>query len=312
MARAWLLALVALVACGDSTKTADTSGVDPDLGVDAGADIGQDTQEPEDEAFVHISAGSFTIGSPVDELGRSDDETQHRVTISRDFLIGTYETTQDEYATAMGDNPSGYRACGGTCPVETITWHQAVAYANARSEAEGLDPCYLEPQFQLPYGAEDAEAMREPLWPEGIDCEGYRLPTEAEWEYAARAGTSTAYFNGDNSDIECSDDVLGEAAWYCGNSDNQTHPVGEKLANAWGLYDVHGNVWEWVWDGFADYPGEDATDPIGPESSRLRVQRGGAWSFSAQFCRAATRTGVFGGQSGTDVGVRLARTVHFE
>jgi formylglycine-generating enzyme required for sulfatase activity len=305
---------LALAACGDSADTAGTRPVDNDTGdSDAGMDTGTDAPEdPTPPGFVHITAGSFTIGSPAGELGRSDDEQQHRVTLSRDFYLSAHEATQDDYATATGSNPSGYRACGGDCPVESISWFDAVAYANARSAAEGLDPCYLEPQFQQPYTTEDAGEMRDPLWPEGIDCKGYRLPTEAEWEYAARAGSGAAFHGGDITDAECSDPVLDGIGWYCGNGENQTHTVGEKAPNDWGLYDVHGNVWEWSWDGFADYPDEDATDPTGPEGGNLRVQRGGAWSFSAQFCRAATRTGVFAGQNGTDVGVRLARTVFFE
>ena len=309
-----LLAALALAACGDSTDTAATRPVNTDTGgADAGVDLPPDL--PDDATppgFVHVRAGSFAIGSPVGELGRSDDETQHRVTLTRDFYLNAREETQDAWAAAMGANPSGYTACGGTCPVETVSWYDAIAYANARSLAEGLPACYLEPQFQSPYAAEDAAAERVPLWPDGIDCQGYRLPTEAEWEYAARAGATTAFHAGDIVNDMCADPVLDGVGWYCGNSDDQTHPVGEKTPNAWGFYDVHGNVWEWVWDGFRDYPGDDATDPTGPDEGRLRVQRGGAWSYSAGFCRAATRTGVFGGQSGTDVGVRLARTVFFE
>ncbi len=309
-----VLILLGAASCGDSADTASTRELDPDTGNNnGGADAGVDApDDPTPDGFIHVVAGSFTIGSPATELGRSADERQHRVTISRDFYLEAHEATQDVWATTMGANPSGYRACGGTCPVETVSWFLAVAYANARSDAEGLEPCYLEPQFQSPYTAEDAEAMRDPLWPDGIDCKGYRLPTEAEWEYAARAGSAAAFHGGEITDVECSDPVLDDIGWYCGNSGNLTHPVGEKSPNAWGFYDVHGNVWEWTWDGFADYPDEDATDPTGPEGANLRVQRGGAWSFSAGFCRAGTRTGVFAGQKGTDVGLRLARTVFFE
>ena len=310
-----LFCLVALVAgCSDTTEIAPTGdpGADTGVSMDAGADGSAEevgNNGAGNPGFVEAPRGSYTAGSPLSETGRNDDETQHRVTITRPFWVAVHEVTQDRWAALMGDNPSGYRACGGECPVESVSWFDAVAYTNALSMAEGLTPCYLEPQFSQPYSREDAAAQRVPVWEGGLDCQGYRLPTEAEWEYAARAGSETAFHNGPLEDTECRDPSLDAAGWYCGNSENATHPVGGKLPNAWGLYDVHGNVWEWVWDGFADYPDEDLTDPTGPDSSNLRVQRGGSWSYTAKFCRAATRTGVFAGEANSEVGFRVVRSI---
>jgi formylglycine-generating enzyme required for sulfatase activity len=312
--------LLAAAGCAEDNTTAPTQPVDGDR--DAGGpapDVDPDAPGTEDadadvvpEGLVRVDRGSYTAGSPVSEPGRTADEVEHRVTVSRAFYIGIHEVTQDEWALTMGDNPSGYRACGGSCPVEKVSWFDAVAYANALSEAEGLAPCYLEPQFSQTYTREDAVAERTPLWPDGAACTGYRLPTEGEWGLAARAGSVTAFHGGEITNTECDDPVMDGVGWYCGNSDDLTHPVGEKSPNNWGLYDVHGNVWEWVWDGLEDYSAQPVTDPIGPESANVRVQRGGAWSFTAKFCRAATRTGVYPGERAPDVGFRVARTIFCE
>jgi formylglycine-generating enzyme required for sulfatase activity len=214
------------------------------------------------------------MGSPEDELGRGD-ETQHRVTITRAFALKATEVTQAEWQAVMGNNPSNFAACGGNCPVERVTWYDAVDYVNRLSDAAGLARCY---------NANRAFA--------GLGCLGYRLPTEAEWEYAARAGAQTAYHTGVNAQTNCNNDPnLNLAGWYCGNAAATTHPVGQKQVNAWGLYDMHGNVWEWVQDWYAAYPAGAVVDPAGPASGEERVLRGGSWSDGARSVRSAARDG---------------------
>ena len=217
--------------------------------------------------LVRIPAGEFVMGSPNAELNRDSDEGRHRVRITRPFLLARTEVTQAQWRTVMGENPSKFGACGDNCPVENVSWSDAVLFLNRLSDREGLRPCYRI------WGGD-------PSWDR--TCVGYRLPTEAEWEYAARAGTTTAYHAGDG------EDALGRAGWYIENPGGTTHPVGGKEANAWGLFDVHGNVWEWVWDRYGSYEG-DATDPIGPRSGAYRVARGGSWGNTARNCRAAAR-----------------------
>ena len=147
------------------------------------------------------------------------------------------------------------------------------------SDLEGLPRCYAD---------DDGRTFA------GLDCQGYRLPTEAEWEYAARAGTQTAFYTGEITQTDCDtvDPNLNAAGWYCGNAGGATHPVGQKQPNAWGLYDMHGNVWEWVHDWDGDYPAGDAVDPLGPAAGDNRVRRGGLWLSDAQYARAAFRNSL--------------------
>ena len=250
-------------------------------------------------SYVRIEPGVFTMGSPVDELGRGADETQHQVTITRAFLMKTTEVTQAEWQAVMGNNPSyfaaggGGAACGADCPVEQVSWNDAVDYVNRLSDAEGLARCYV---------ANRAFA--------GLGCLGYRLPTEAEWEYAARAGTQTAYHTGMNTQTGCNDDPnLNLAGWYCGNAANTTHPVGQKQVNAWGLYDMHGNVWEWVQDWYAAYPAGAAVDPVGPAADANPSLRGGAWYGNAPNARSANRNISYLGSVSGSIGFRPARSL---
>jgi formylglycine-generating enzyme required for sulfatase activity len=236
-------------------------------------------QPPIPGGYVRIEPGAFTMGSPAGELGRAagevqHQEVQHQVTITRAFLMKTTEVTQAEWQAVMGNNPSRFAACGGDCPVEEVSWNDAVDYVNLLSNAAGLASCY--------------DAIRAFA---GLDCTGYRLPTEAEWEYAARAGTVTAFYTGDITQQNCDpvDPNLDLAGWYCGNAGGTPHPVGEKQPNAWGLHDMHGNVFEWVHDWYGDYPAGDVVDPLGPAAGGNRVIRGGSWSRDAQNARAAGR-----------------------
>jgi formylglycine-generating enzyme required for sulfatase activity len=271
------LTLAACAGCGESESTpSDTDAAQPTP--DAAQATPDAAQTPIPEGYVRIEPGEFTMGSPEDELGRFGEETQHRVTVTRAFALKATEVTQAEWRAVMGTDPSGFADCGETCPVEMVSWFDAVDYVNRVSDAEGLPRCY----------ADDADRTFA-----GLDCTGYRLPTEAEWEYAARAGTQTAFHTGVNTQTGCNDDPnLNLAGWYCGNSGDTTHPVGQKQVNAWGLYDMHGNVWEWVHDWYGDYPAGDVVDPLGAAAGFNRVVRGGSWDTDALFARAASRSGL--------------------
>ena len=212
------------------------------------------------------------MGSPENEMGRhmTDESPQHRVTVSS-FYISKFEVTQTEYEQIMGVNPSQHK--GEDLPADSVTWLNAVDYCNRRSVAEGLTPAYTIDGNNVTWNRE---------------ANGYRLPTEAEWEYACRAGTTTPFYSGDNVD---------DAGWHRGNTMRDrmrsTFPVGQKIPNAWGLYDMHGNVLEWCWDWFAPYTAEPKVDPIGAASSPrgARVYRGGCWDYQAAWCRSAYRFG---------------------
>jgi formylglycine-generating enzyme required for sulfatase activity len=237
--------------------------------------------------LVLIPKGTFTMGSPIEEEGAdngaNNDEQQHQVTISKDYYLGVTEVTQGQYEKVMGVNPSHFqkqvirKSDSSMYPVERVSWDDAVEFCKRLSELPG-----------------EKKAGRV-----------YRLPTEAEWEYACRAGSKTAFCFGDDSES------LGAYAWHAANSGDQTHPVGEKKPNAWGLYDMHGNLWEYCSDWYGDYPEGAVTDPVGPEvrSGRVgpgRVGRGGGWPDEAVTCRSARRTrghAVFRSQGG---GFRLA------
>ena len=198
-----------------------------------------------------ISAGRFTMGSPGSEEERSSCETQHEVVLSHGFFMAETECTQRQWEMVMGRNPSAFK--GPDRPVEQVSRNDAVEYCRkltVKQRGEGI----------LPEGWE------------------WRLPTEAEWEYGARAGTAGARPG-----------ELDAIAWYSGNSDSVTHAVGGKQANAWGLHDMMGNVWEWCSDWYGDYPTGNVTDPRGPSSGSNRVSRGGSWNFDAGYARSASR-----------------------
>ena len=260
------------------------------------------------------------MGSPPTAPGRvSREGPRHEVVISRPYLLKKTEVTVGEYREFLSS--TGYKTGAqkkGMCltgngaketpgaswsnpgfhqgedhPVVCVNWFDALAYANWLSDQDGLSNCY-----------------RGSTWERG--CKGYRLPTEAEWEYAARAGADTALASGALVELRCGvDPRLHAVGWYCGNSGRRTHSIARKNPNRWGLYDMHGNVWEWVWDVISRYPSTRVIDPTGPamDSDDDRVVRGGGWGSDARLCRSAYRDGDEQKRSFDNLGFRLARSL---
>ncbi|MCP4656588.1 MAG: SUMF1/EgtB/PvdO family nonheme iron enzyme, partial [bacterium] len=257
--------------------------------------------------FRLIPRGSFTMGSPESEPGRFGDETQHKVTLTRAFRMAATEVTQAQWRAVMGNDPSYFASCGDECPVEMVSWYDAVAFANRLSKSSNFETCYELSGCKGAPGSEGYSCAKVEF--RGLDCGGYRLPTEAEWEYAARAGKGTALYTGPLSIRDtCDGPELDEIGWYCGNSGSSTHPVGRKGTNDWGLYDMLGNVLEWTWDRYAEYETTSARDPLGPPGGSSRVGRGRSWIGGARGCRAAYRLGYAPGFRYDGVGFRLVRT----
>jgi formylglycine-generating enzyme required for sulfatase activity len=208
------------------------------------------------------------------------------------FSIGKYEVTQKEWAAVMGSNPSNWK--GDNLPVEKVTWDDAIEYCNRRSQREGLTPAYTRNGDNV-------------TWNKGAN--GYRLPTEAEWEYACRAGTTGPFNTGNN--ITTSQANYDGTYPYNGNMKGQyrarTWNVGSGVANSWGLYDMHGNVWEWCWDWYGAYSGAAQTDPPGAASGSSRVLRGGGGGSGAQDLRSASRNYDTPSSRNNGIGFRLVR-----
>jgi formylglycine-generating enzyme required for sulfatase activity len=266
-------------------------------------DVMSDWWEARELEWVPIPPGTFTMGSPLGELGRGADEVQHTVTLTIPFEIMVHEVTQGGFKDLMSYNPSHFSSCGLNCPVEMVSWHEALAYANAYSRAKGVPEC-----FDCTGTAPDFSCSLKPAYSKPQDCPGYRLPTEAEWEYTSRAGTTTAIFNGDLIHTGCEvDPKLNAAGWYCGNAAGITHPVKMKMTSPWGLYDMIGNVAEWVWDWYATYPGNE-TDPWGPATDSNRVARGNRYNNNAEDCRSALRSYGPPGYRADGLGFRLVRS----
>jgi formylglycine-generating enzyme required for sulfatase activity len=267
---------------------------------------GQGTTEPPlPPEMVMVAAGTFTMGSPADEAGRNTDELPHEVTLSEDLYVSRFEVTQAEWQRIMGWSEANF--AGLNRPVEEITWFDALTYCNRLSLQEGRTPVYsITVTGTVGHHTTDASVTAD--W----EADGYRLLTEAEWEYACRAGSSTAFSNGGITSLGCSplDPGLNQVGWYCGNAAGATHDTGGKAANAWGLADMHGNVWEWCWDRYGDYPAESVTDPRGPSSGSSRLIRGGGWLNYAQFCRSAYRGDYSPESHEAFIGVRIARAAH--
>ena len=219
-----------------------------------------------------------------------------------------YNLTQAGFEGVMGYNPSVFPGCGGDCPVDNVNWHEAAAYCNALSRAFGYDECYacsgsgssvtcsLAPEHATPY-----------------ECPGYRLPTEAEWEYAARATTSTATYNGDLAsgltDCTSPNPVLDSSAWFCCNSGGTTHPVGTRAPNSWGLHDMLGSLYEWCHDRYQTHLDTYALDPWGPVTGTHRTRRGGSWNDDGHRARAGSRRAAAPGGASEVRGFRPVRTL---
>ena len=217
-------------------------------------------------AFVYIPAGSFMMGSPSGESGRDSDEKQHRVTLTQGYYMQTTEVTQGQWRKVMGSNPSYFKNCGDNCPVEQVSWEDCQKFIRKLNGMEGTRK--------------------------------YRLPTEAEWEHAARAGSRTRYFWGNDAscnrmmyenDPGSSEDKCVDYVRSRGLTPDSTAPVKSYSSNAWGLYDMHGNAWEWCQDWYGDYPSGSVMDPMGPSGGSNRVIRGGGWISLAGSCRSASR-----------------------
>jgi formylglycine-generating enzyme required for sulfatase activity len=274
---------------------------------------------PLPDDFVILEPGRYQMGSPAGETFRGDNEVQHEVQLTHRFAIQSHEVTRADFEIYNLRPPPDFEDCGHQCPAINLTWLQAIQYANARSNQDELAPCYVitgeGPTLNV-------------AWPEGYKCEGYRLPTEAEWEYAARGGTATSSWGGDVSQAgrDPLDPMLERVAIYGGNSGVEypnaescgawspvaTHcgpsPVSGRLANPWGMFDMLGNASEWVWDFYAPLPAGPQVDPTGPDTGNERVARGCSYRDTAARCRLAWRQGLplVGNRT---MGFRLARTV---
>ncbi|MHB2148652.1 SUMF1/EgtB/PvdO family nonheme iron enzyme [Calditrichota bacterium LG25] len=243
------------------------------------------TVKPPVVEMVYVPGGTFTMGDTWGD-GDSDERPTHSVTVNS-FYMGKYEVTQAQYQEIMGNNPSYFQ--GDNRPVEQVIWYDAVEFCNKLSEREGLEPCYT-------------------INGTDVTCDftknGYRLPTEAEWEYAAKGGA-----NGNDTKYSGSDNV-DDVAWYAGNSGGHTHEVGTKQPNELGLYDMSGNVWEWCWDWYASdyYSNSPQDNPKGPDSGTYRVLRGGSWNGIAIYVRVALRSYNYPNGTNNGIGFRILRT----
>jgi formylglycine-generating enzyme required for sulfatase activity len=269
---------------------------------------------------VVIQEGEFQMGSPATEANRRTDETRHKVRLSRPFLLGVYEVTQEEYEKVMQANPSWFCSKGegrgkipeqdtSRYPVENVTWYDALEFCNRLSKRDDFEPYY-----KLADVKRDGDTITSASVTR-IGGNGYRLPTEAEWEYACRAGTTKAFYFGDASTgREANVKGVLVGGGYGGTTKwpdlGRTSKVGSYAANPWGLYDMHGNVAEWCWDWYDKdyYTNSPQDDPRGPDSGRHRVVRGGSWLVSEGSCRSASRFWHTAEERKEYAGFRVARS----
>jgi len=218
--------------------------------------------------FIHILPGSFLMGYTPYNPERGSHEFRHQVTLTKEYYLQATPVTQDQWQAIMESNPSSFEDNGGDSPVETVSWEDVQEFIEKLNQRDGA--------FK------------------------YRLPSEAEWEYAAKAGRDTRFCYGDNYS------KLKKYAWYKDNSGLKTHPVSLKNPNSWDLYDMHGNVWEWCQDWHDRYPSGSATDPLGPDSGSNRIIRGGSWGSDIWFCNSTDRFGRPPDFMAYNLGFRLA------
>jgi formylglycine-generating enzyme required for sulfatase activity len=259
-----------------------------------------------EKQMVRVNGGTFTMGSPADEPGREINEApQHRVTVSS-FYMGKHEVAQKEFQEVMG------QVCcstfmGENLPAVNVSWYNAAEYCNRLSRQEGLSPAYaINKNTHGPNYEDEMWVWSDSGWEVTMNrnANGYRLPTEAEWEYAAKGGNGSPrgyIYSGSNR--------AGPVAWYSRNSGKTMHPVGTKAPNSLGLYDMSGNVWEWCWDWYGDYTSDAQTDPTGAATGSYRVIRGGSWNCKGQLIRSAFRCYSNADDSRGDcIGFRLVRS----
>jgi formylglycine-generating enzyme required for sulfatase activity len=269
--------------------------------------------------MVRIAGGTFTMGSPASEVSRSSSETQHQVTISKPFYIGKYEVTQKEWYDVMGttvrqqrdmrDKSLSLYGEGDKYPMYYVSWYEVIEYCNKRSEKEKLTPAYTIDKTRSDGNNSNGSDNVKWVVTWNRNANGYRLPTEAEWELACRAGTSTPFYTGNN--------ITTNHANYDGNypyNNNakgeyrqKTWEVGSGTPNPWGLYDMSGNVYEWCWDWYGAYSSGTQTDPAGAAGGSYRVIRGGSWLSNAQYVRSAYRNSYTPSDRYYTLGFRLVR-----
>jgi formylglycine-generating enzyme required for sulfatase activity len=281
---------------------------------------GNSSTPPEIPGFAFIPSGTFSMGAPATEPGGG--YTQHEVTLTKGFYMGKYQVTQELYEAVMLVNPSSFKTGVATSevqekrPVETVRWFETLVFCNTLSVLSNLTPVYsisgsADPANwgDVPTGTSHENYATWNTAAMASAANGYRLPTEAEWEYACRAGTVTAFDDGADTYIGIAnyDAIVDPLGWYSGNSGSKTHEVGKKAENAWGLYDMHGNVWEWCWDWYEGYSSDAVDDPAGPTSGTARVLRGGSWDTGAQYLRSASRVSNDPSTKSDKAGFRLVR-----
>jgi len=298
----WILVL--LLGC-ESQDRFTQEGLTGEAPVAAPATWALEDNRPQ---MVRIEPGSFSMGSAAGEAGRAADEQQHQVTLERAFLLSSTEVSQGLYRAITGRNPAmgvgdSTVMTGERLPVQGVSWLDAVSFCNSLSEREGLLPAYTISGVHLR---------------RHLDADGYRLPTEAEWEYAARAGEAGLFSGAADAATACSvanvaDSSVGRSdAFPCSDGLPGLAPVASREPNAWGLYDLTGNLWEWVYDLHAAYPERALLDPSGPPEGQERVYRGGSWLDGPGSARIAARRKAAPAESSIQLGFRLARSLPSE